>query len=88
MAKALFGHVGTATDQRMRDEVQRLRITVQALEFEVARLKADNDRLMAGLAAQDDDLRRITTDAGLFGDPACHREYLCQLAGLGMRGTT
>jgi hypothetical protein len=61
MAKALFGHVGTATDQRMRDEVQRLRITVQALEFEVARLKADNDRLMAGLAAQDDDLRRITT---------------------------
>jgi alkylation response protein AidB-like acyl-CoA dehydrogenase len=27
-------------------------------------------------------LRRITTDAGLFGDPAWHREYLCQLAGL------
>ncbi|MEO5899619.1 MAG: acyl-CoA dehydrogenase family protein [Ilumatobacteraceae bacterium] len=27
-------------------------------------------------------LRRITTDAGLFGDPAWHRENLCQLAGL------
>lgn len=61
MAKALFGHVGTASDQRMRDEVRRLRVTVQALEFEVARLKADNDRLMAGLSAHDDDLRRITT---------------------------
>jgi hypothetical protein len=61
MAKALFGHVGTASDQRLRDEVQRLRIKMQALEFEVARLKADNDRLMAGLAAHNDDLRRITT---------------------------
>jgi len=61
MAKALFGHVGTATDQRLRDEVQRLRITVQALEFEVARLKADNDRLMAGLAEQNDELRRMTS---------------------------
>ena len=27
-------------------------------------------------------LRRITTDAGLFGDPAWHREHLCQQAGL------
>ena len=27
-------------------------------------------------------LRRITTDAGLFGDPAWHRERLCQLAGI------
>jgi alkylation response protein AidB-like acyl-CoA dehydrogenase len=27
-------------------------------------------------------LRRITTDAGLFGDSAWHREYLCQRAGL------
>jgi hypothetical protein len=61
MAKALFGHVGTATDQRLRDEVQRLRITVQALEFEVARLRADNDRLMASLTAHESDLRRMTT---------------------------
>ncbi len=27
-------------------------------------------------------LRRLTTDAGLFGDAAWHRERLCQLAGL------
>jgi alkylation response protein AidB-like acyl-CoA dehydrogenase len=27
-------------------------------------------------------LRRITTDAGLFGDPAWHRERLCQGAGI------
>jgi len=27
-------------------------------------------------------LRRITTDSALFGDPAWHRERLCQLAGL------
>jgi alkylation response protein AidB-like acyl-CoA dehydrogenase len=27
-------------------------------------------------------LRRITTDAALFGDPAWHRERLCQLSGL------
>lgn len=27
-------------------------------------------------------LRRITTDAGVFGGPAWHREYLCQLAGI------
>jgi alkylation response protein AidB-like acyl-CoA dehydrogenase len=27
-------------------------------------------------------LRRITTDAGLFGDAAWHRDYLCQLAGI------
>jgi alkylation response protein AidB-like acyl-CoA dehydrogenase len=27
-------------------------------------------------------LRRITTDAGLFGDASWHREHLCQLAGI------
>ncbi len=27
-------------------------------------------------------LRRITTDAGLFGDPAWHREHLCRQAGI------
>ena len=27
-------------------------------------------------------LRRLTTDAALFGDPVWHRERLCQLAGL------
>jgi hypothetical protein len=61
MAKALFGHVGTATDQRLRDEVQRLRVKMQNLEFEVTRLKAENDRLSAALAAHEVDLRRMSS---------------------------
>lgn len=61
MAKAIFGHVGNAADQRLRDEVQQLRVTIQALEFEVARLRADNDRLMAGLAAHEARLRRMSS---------------------------
>jgi alkylation response protein AidB-like acyl-CoA dehydrogenase len=32
-------------------------------------------------------LRRITTDASLYGDPAWHRERLCQLSGLGVAGS-
>jgi regulator of replication initiation timing len=50
MAKALFGHVGNVADGRLRDEIVRLRGTVQTLEFEAARLRADNDRLRAELA--------------------------------------
>ena len=51
MAKALYGHVAAAPDRRMLDEVTRLRATVRALEFEVTRLRADNDRLAAAAAA-------------------------------------
>jgi len=50
MAKALFGHVGSAPDRRMLDEVTQLRAKVRALEFEVARLRAENDRLSAAAA--------------------------------------
>lgn len=57
MAKALYGHVTAAPDRRMLDEVTRLRATVQALEFEVARLQAENDRLAAAAAESDDMLR-------------------------------
>ena len=32
-------------------------------------------------------LRRITTDASLYGDAAWHRERLCQLSGLGVAGS-
>lgn len=60
MAKALFGHVGVVPDQRLLDEVQRLRAVVRALEFEVARLQADNDRLAAALAS-DEALMRLAT---------------------------
>jgi len=57
MAKALYGHVAAAPDRRMLDEVTRLRATVQALQFEVTRLRAENDRLAAALADADDVIR-------------------------------
>ena len=57
MAKALYGHVGSAPDKRMLDEVTKLRARVQDLEIEVMRLRAENDRLAA--ATQADDLLRI-----------------------------
>ena len=62
MAKALFGHVGSASDRRLLDEVAVLRARVRALEFEVTRLRADNDRLAAA-DAEADELFRITEPA-------------------------
>ena len=61
MAKALYGHVGSAPDRRMLDEVTKLRARVRDLEFEVMRLRAENDRLAA--AVQADDLLRIEEPA-------------------------
>ncbi len=58
MAKALFGHVGAAPDRRLLDEVTRLRSRVQALEFEVTRLRAENDRLEAAVSAESGELLR------------------------------
>lgn len=51
MAKALYGHVGSMPDRRVLDEVTRLRAQVRALEFEVARLRAENDRLSAAVSS-------------------------------------
>ena len=50
-------------DERVQqtDEVTRLRATVRALEFEVARLRAENDRLVA--AASDTNLLRLPEPA-------------------------
>jgi hypothetical protein len=62
MAKALYGHVGSAPDRRLLDEVTRLRAKVQSLEFEVTRLRAENDRLAAA-AAEANDLLRIAEPA-------------------------
>ena len=59
MAKALFGHIGNVADGRLRDEVVRLRGSVRTLEFEVARLRAENDRLAAELADRDSELSRV-----------------------------
>jgi hypothetical protein len=61
MAKALYGHVGSAPDKRMLDEVTRLRARVRDLEIEVMRLRAENDRLAAAVEA--DDLLRIAEPA-------------------------
>jgi len=63
MAKALYGHVGNAPDRRMLDEVTKLRARVRTLEFEVARLRADNDRLTAEVADRED-LERLSKSAG------------------------
>ncbi|HEX6501261.1 MAG TPA: hypothetical protein VF054_19845 [Micromonosporaceae bacterium] len=62
MAKALYGHVGSAPDRRLLDEVTQLRAKVRSLEFEVARLRAENDRL-AAVAAQTDELLRLPEPA-------------------------
>ena len=57
MAKALYGHVGSTPDRRLLDEVTRLRARVQSLEFEITRLRAENDRLAAAAAGADELLR-------------------------------
>jgi uncharacterized small protein (DUF1192 family) len=62
MAKALYGHVATAPDRRMLDEVTRLRAAVRALDSEVTRLRAENDRLAAA-AAEAEEFFRITEPA-------------------------
>ena len=62
MAKALYGHVGGAPDQRLLDEVTRLRARVRDLEIELMRLCAENDRLVAD-AADSADLLRIAEPA-------------------------
>ena len=62
MAKALYGHVGSAPDKRMLDEVTRLRARVQDLEIEVMRLRAEDDRLVAD-ASDTHDLLRIAEPA-------------------------
>ena len=63
MPKALYGHVGAAPDRRLLDEVTRLRSRVQALEFEITRLRAENDRLAAAASAEADDILRLTEPA-------------------------
>lgn len=62
MAKALYGHVSSAPERRLLDEVTKLRARVQALEFEVTRLRAENDRLAAA-AAEADELLRLAEPA-------------------------
>ena len=62
MAKALYGHVGSAPDWRVLDEVNRLRARVRNLEIEVMRLRAENDRLVAA-ASDTEELLHIVEPA-------------------------
>ena len=59
MAKALFGHVGLGADQRLVDEVTRLRRRVSELETELARALATNDALVSSVHVEDD-IRMLT----------------------------
>ncbi|MFF5077951.1 hypothetical protein ACFY36_12930 [Actinoplanes sp. NPDC000266] len=54
-----YGATGGGSDRRLLDEVTRLRSRLQALEFEVTRLRAENDRLAAA-AAESEDLIQLT----------------------------
>lgn len=51
MAKALFGHVGSSTDQRLAAEVRRLRARVAQLESELA---AAHESLATTVTVEDD----------------------------------
>jgi len=68
MAKALFGHVGIGPDLRLVDQASLLRRRVAELEAEVARLRADNDRLAAALF--DSDSERLSSDILRLSEPA------------------
>ena len=59
MAKALFGHVGVGTDQRLAAEVRRLRGRVEQLERELARTREAHEALL-GSVHVDDDLSLLT----------------------------
>ena len=54
MAKALLGHVGVGSDQRLVSEVRRLRARVLELERELAVARATSDALAASLPVEDD----------------------------------
>ena len=61
MAKALLGHIGLGADQRLLEEVGRLRHRVSELEIELLRVQAGHDALVASVTV-DDDIRMLTLD--------------------------
>ncbi len=62
MARALFGHVGTPTEQALSFEISRLRRRVAELETEVADLRAAQARAARALddPALELELHRLT----------------------------
>jgi len=61
MAKALFGHVGSA-DPRMSMELRRLQQRIHDLESEIVRLRAENDSLATSVAQRMDDADLMRLD--------------------------
>ena len=61
MAKALLGHIGLGADQRLLEEVGRLRHRVSELEIELLRVQDGHDALVASVTV-DDDIRMLTLD--------------------------
>ncbi len=61
MAKALYGHVGIGTDQRLAAEVRRLRARVAQLEADLA---AAHESLAASVTVEDD-LRTLVDEPAL-----------------------
>lgn len=61
MAKALFGHVGSSTDQRLAAEVRRLRARVAQLEADLALVHES----LAATVTVEDDLSTLTPEPAL-----------------------
>lgn len=64
MAKALFGHVGISTDQRLSIEVRRLRARVAELESELVRVRSVNEVLVERVDVSDE-LRALDAEPAL-----------------------
>jgi hypothetical protein len=64
MPRALLGAVGGA-DQRLVDEVRRLRRRVGELEQETARLRAERDVLSAAILERHEPVGELTVPADL-----------------------
>jgi hypothetical protein len=64
MAKALFGHVGVASDARLIAECQRLRMRVRDLELELDRALAVNE-VLASQVDVSQELRELDKEPAL-----------------------
>lgn len=70
MAKALFGHIGQATEAKLGAEVRRLRDRVHQLEDEVAALRAANTELADAVRVHDGMLAISVPDSVAEAAPA------------------
>jgi ABC-type phosphate transport system auxiliary subunit len=70
MAKAIFGHLGVPSDQRLVAEVTRLRRRVSDLEDELSRLRAANEELARAVDVHSDVLSLRVPDSLKDTEPA------------------